>query len=58
MKSYDSMTLADYSEAWMKENGHTVPPRDSKEWKELYMSWIDYAFDYNKQRNRAFGREE
>jgi len=52
------LTLADHAEAWMKENGHEVPPRKSEEWNELYTQWLDYAFDYNKQKNRAFGMEE
>ena len=43
------MTLADHAEAWAKEQGETVPPRNTAMWRELYERWIEYAFrDTNK----------
>ena len=38
------MTLADHAEAWHKENGNSIPARDSEEWEVMYQSWIDFAF--------------
>jgi hypothetical protein len=49
------LTLADHAEMWTKENGGTVPPRDSHEYQEMYQRWIAYAFadfDKPKRRNR------
>lgn len=53
----DTETLADHAESWAKEQGKTIPARGTDEWTKLYESWIDYAFDYNKQRNRHLGYE-
>ena len=56
-KTEDTLTMADHAEAWIKEQGKPIPVRFTPEWKKLYYLWIDYAFDYNKQRNRYLGFE-
>ena len=38
------MTLADHAEAWTREQGRDVPPRNTPEWQIMYNAWIDYAF--------------
>jgi len=42
------MTLADHAEAWARENGKIIPPRDTPEYEKLYKEWHAWAF-------RAFG---
>jgi len=54
----DKTTLADHAEEWMKDEGFSIPERNTKEWNDLYAKWINYAFDFEKQRKRAFGIEE
>ena len=55
MANESELTMADHAESWMKENGYVIPERHTEEWKRLYAKWIDYAFDYNKQRERYLG---
>ena len=38
------MTLADHAELWWKEQGNIVPPKNTKEWKDMYKKWIEYAY--------------
>ena len=38
------MTLADHAEAWWQEKGNIVPDKNTKEWREMYMEWIEFAF--------------
>lgn len=40
----EDMTLAQHAEAWWREQGQTVPPRETKQWDEMYRAWVDYAF--------------
>jgi len=39
------VTLAEHAEAWTRERGEIVPPRDSEAWGAMYEKWIDWAFD-------------
>jgi len=38
------MTLADHAKAWWKEQGHTIPEKETEEWDEMYGKWVNYAF--------------
>ena len=38
------MTLADHAEAWWKEHGRKVPPRNTAEYTEMYEKWHAFAF--------------
>jgi hypothetical protein len=38
------MTLADHAEAWHREQGKKVPPRDSAKWQQMYERWATWAF--------------
>ena len=38
------LTLAEHAEAWWREQGNTVPERNTNEWREMYEKWVDYAF--------------
>jgi hypothetical protein len=42
----DELTLADHAEAWARERGETVPPRDTPEWNALYSRWHAWAFNW------------
>ena len=44
MKELPKMTLADHAEAWTKEKGESVPPRDTTEWRAMYERWHSFAF--------------
>ena len=35
------LTLADHAEAWWREKGNTIPPRDTDEWKKMYETWAN-----------------
>ena len=52
------LTLADHAEAWWREKGNTIPPRDSDEWKKMYESWVEWAFSdlHDEQGKRKKGR--
>lgn len=39
------MTLAQHAEAWWREQGKEVPPRDTREWQEMYEQWVAWAFN-------------
>lgn len=39
-----TMTLADHAEAWWREQGNTVPPRNTDEWQQMYETWVEWAF--------------
>ena len=38
------MTLGDHAEAWWREQGKEVPPRDTNQWMTMYESWVVWAF--------------
>jgi hypothetical protein len=38
------ITLADHAEAWAREHGYAVPPRNTEQWRGMYQDWIGYAF--------------
>lgn len=38
------MTLAEHAEAWQRENGREVPPKDTPEYTAMYEEWVEYAF--------------
>ena len=40
----ETITLGDHAEAWQRERGEPVPPRDTPEWQAMYEVWVDYAF--------------
>jgi hypothetical protein len=52
------MTLADHAEAWWREKGKTVPPRDTAEWQAMYETWVEWAFFdlHGEQGKRKRGR--
>ncbi len=37
-------TLAEHAEAWWKEQGNIIPPKNTKKWNEMYKKWIEFAF--------------
>lgn len=37
-------TLANFAEEWYKEQGKIVPDKNSKEYDEMYQSWVEFAF--------------
>jgi len=43
-KNPDKMTLAEHAEAWWKENGNMVPPKDTLEYENMYEKWHEFAF--------------
>jgi hypothetical protein len=47
------MTLADHAEAWWRESGKEVPPRETAAWREMYESWIGFAFPLPKKRRSS-----
>jgi hypothetical protein len=57
MNEQPILTMADYSELWMREMGYKIPERDSEAWQKLYEQWVEYAFDNNKWRRRNAGVE-
>ena len=42
--SPETMTFAEHAEAWWSESGHTVPRADTPEWREMYETWVEWAF--------------
>lgn len=38
------VTLEEHAEAWARENGETIPPRDTPEHWALYERWVERAF--------------
>ena len=38
------MTLAEHAEAWWREQGNKVPFRNSKQWQQMYETWVEWAF--------------
>lgn len=38
------MTLGEHAEAWWKEQGKEAPPRNTDEWREMYETWVEWAF--------------
>jgi len=43
-KTPAQMTLAEHAEAWQREHGREVPPKDTPEWYKMYQAWIEFAF--------------
>ena len=39
-------TLADEAEAWARERGIPIPPRDTDARQALYEEWAAYAFEH------------
>ncbi len=39
----EEMTWAEHAERWWKEQGKTVPPKDTKEWDSMFFLWYKYA---------------
>jgi hypothetical protein len=37
-------TLAEEAEAWWLETHNELPVRDTKEWHEMYETWVNFAF--------------
>lgn len=37
-------TLADHAELWAKENGMSIPERNTLAWTMMYGEWIQFAF--------------
>jgi hypothetical protein len=37
-------TLAEEAEAWWLETHNKLPARDTKEWHEMYETWVNFAF--------------
>ena len=40
----ETMTLADHAEAWWREQGNTVPLRNTAAWTAMYEQWHAFAF--------------
>lgn len=45
-KDAEKMTLAGHAEAWWREQGNTVPSRESAEWNAMYAEWVEFAFTW------------
>ena len=41
---WSEATLADHAEAWWREQGKVVPPKNTEEWDDMYRQWVDFAF--------------
>ena len=39
-----AMTLADHAEAWWRDQGKEVPPRETAPWRKMYEIWVEWAF--------------
>ena len=37
------MTLAEHAERW-REQGKIAPPRGTKQWRQMYETWVEWAF--------------
>jgi len=37
-------TLAEHAEAWYRERGRNVPPRNTPAWEKMYLRWARWAF--------------
>ena len=47
------MTLADHAEAWWQEQGNEVPSRNTDEWRQMYETWVEWAFaDFHVEEKR------
>ncbi len=52
------MTLAEHAEAWTREQGKPVPPRDTPEWGDMYADWHEWAFqDFQDIKEKHKGKE-
>ena len=45
LEAWQRLPLSVHAEAWAKDQGIRIPPRDTPEWVEMYESWIEYAFE-------------
>lgn len=44
MNNPETMTMAEHAEAWARDNGEFVPPRETAEWTAFYERWVEWAF--------------
>ncbi|CAK0755943.1 hypothetical protein CCP3SC1AL1_2210011 [Gammaproteobacteria bacterium] len=44
IENVKELTLGEHAEMWWGKKGNKVPKRNTKEWKEMYIKWVNYAF--------------